>query len=37
MVRGWFAYTEASKGRSLLSMIKELALQLRASNAALSR
>lgn len=24
MVRGWFAYTEASKGRSLLSMIKEL-------------
>lgn len=23
-VRGWFAYTEASKGRSLLSMIKEL-------------
>lgn len=24
MVRGWFAYTEARKGRSLLSMIKEL-------------
>lgn len=24
MVRGWFAYTEASKGRSLLQMIKEL-------------
>ena len=24
MVRVWFAYTEASKGRSLLSMIKEL-------------
>lgn len=24
LVRGWFAYAEASKGRSLLEMIKEL-------------
>ena len=24
MVRGWFAYTEASKGRSLLELIREL-------------